>query len=284
MRNHFTIELPAGVLTLGDRTLIVGVLNVTPDSFSDGGVNFDPLAAVDRAFQIQDEGADIIEIGGESTRPGSMPLSEQDELARVLPVLNVIGRELKAPISIDTYKSSVAEAALGSGASIVNDVSALRFDPELGSVVARAKAALVLMHMRGEPATMQKIEASPDIFQEIRTDLHNAIAEATSRGISRDSLIIDPGIGFGKTLEQNLSIINHADCLNEFDLPIMLGVSRKSFIGRITGQAVEQRVFGTAASVTAAILRGAHIVRVHDVKEMVEVVRVADAIVNASSV
>ena len=265
-------------ITVGERTIVVGVLNVTPDSFSDGGQNLDVARAVERALEMESEEADIIEIGGESTRPGARSLPVDEELSRVLPVLRGLTGRLRIPIAIDTYKSEVAAAALAEGASIINDVSALRFDPDLAEVVARAEAAFVLMHMRGEPATMQTMPPSADIFAEINADLAKAIQTAQDRGVSRDRLIADPGIGFGKTLEQNLSIINHLDRFAALDLPLMIGTSRKSFIGRITGRLASERLFGTAASVAAAIIRGAHMIRVHDVKEMVEVARVTDAI------
>jgi len=282
MRRAYTLNLDNGkTIELGERTLVVGVLNVTPDSFSDGGLSFEPARAIDRALEMEAEGAGIIEIGGESTRPGAARLSADEELSRVLPVLKAVGGKLKSPISIDTYKSEVASAAIAEGARIVNDVSALRFDPTIADVVARERAALVLMHMRGEPATMQKMPPSSDIFDEIDGDLKIAIQLAQTRGVNRDRLAIDPGVGFGKTLEQNLAIINHLERFERFDLPLMIGTSRKSFIGKLTGRPERERLFGTAASVAAAIIRGAHIVRVHDVREMVEVTRVIDAIVSA---
>ena len=266
------------VLQLGERTVIVGVLNVTPDSFSDGGQHFEPTRAIERALEMQSEGADIIEVGGESTRPGARRLPVAEELSRVMPVLSGLAGRLRVPISIDTYKSEVARQALDAGARIVNDVSALRFDPAIADVVATRNAALVLMHMRGEPTTMQKIEPSTNILAEIETDLINAIGVAEKRGIGRDQLVIDPGIGFGKTLEQNLAIINHLERFESLGLPLMIGTSRKSFIGRLTERPEGQRVLGTAASIALSIIKGAHIVRVHDVKEMVEVVRITDAI------
>lgn len=279
MRKGFTINLrDGGSLSLGTRTVVVGVLNVTPDSFSDGGQTFEAGRAIDRALEMESEGADIVEIGGESTRPGATPLSASEELARVLPVISGLAGRLRVPISIDTYKSEVAAAATAQGASIINDVSALRFDPRLADVVAREGAALVLMHMRGEPETMQKIEPSPEIFAEIISDLGSAVGLAMQRGVSRDRIVIDPGIGFGKTLEQNLAILNHLERFESFDLPLMIGTSRKSFIGRITGRKENDRLFGSAASIAIAILRGAHLIRVHDVKQMSDVARIADAI------
>jgi len=282
MRRKFVIDLRDGKrIDLGGRTVVIGVLNVTPDSFSDGGQNFEPQRAVDRALEMEEEGADIIEVGGESTRPGATRLSVEEELSRVLPTLKGLGSRLRVPIAIDTYKSEVAAAAAAVGASIINDVSALRFDPAIADVAAREHTALVLMHMRGEPATMQKIEPSPDIFAEISSDLGAAIRLAESRGVNRDRIIIDPGIGFGKTLEQNLAVLNHLERFDSFDLPLMIGTSRKSFIGRISGHPEDDRAFGSAASIVIAILRGAHLVRVHDVKQMVEAARIADAIISA---
>lgn len=269
-------------MTLGPRTLVVGVLNVTPDSFSDGGQNFDTHRAIDRALEMERDGADIIEVGGESTRPGASKLSADEELARVVPVLEALRTRLRVPVSVDTYKSAVASRAIELGASLINDVSALRFDPQIADAVARSGALLILMHMRGDPQTMQKIPPSPDIFAEIEADMITAVAEAEARRVNRSQIILDPGIGFGKTLEQNLALLNHLDRFNKLDLPLMIGTSRKSFIGKLTGRPETERIFGTAASVAASILRGAHIVRVHDVKEMVEVARITDAIIHAA--
>jgi dihydropteroate synthase len=283
MRKRFTLQFGDGKqLELGARTLVVGVLNVTPDSFSDGGQHFESGRAIEHALAMAGEGADIIEVGGESTRPGARLLSASEEIARVAPVLGELGKRLRIPIAIDTTKREVARAALDLGASIINDVSALRYDPALADEVAHARAALVLMHMRGTPATMQKIEPSRDIFSEIETDFNAAIATAETRGVEREQIILDPGIGFGKTLEQNLAILNRLEWFERFNLPLMIGTSRKSFIGRITGRPEQERVFGTAASVAIAIVRGAHLVRVHDVRQMVEVARLSDAILTAA--
>ena len=283
MRKLFDIELKDNrTLALGRRTVVVGVLNITPDSFSDGGVNFDAERAIDNGLRMEAEGADIIEVGGESTRPGAPAVPVEEELSRVVPVVRGLARKLRAPISVDTYKSEVARVVIDEGASMLNDVSALRFDPLIAGVAAQARAPLVLMHMRGEPATMQKIAPSTDIFLEIERDIAAAVTEAERSGVSRKQIIFDPGIGFGKTLDQNLAILNHLDRFESFGLPIMIGTSRKSFIGRLTGRPESDRIFGTAASVSSAIMRGAHIVRVHDVKEMVEVARVTDAIINST--
>ncbi len=282
MRKLFDIELKDGrTIALGRRTAVVGVLNITPDSFSDGGVNFDAERAIANGLWMEGEGADVVEVGGESTRPGAALVSVEEELSRVIPVVRGLVRQLRIPISVNTYKSQVARAVVDEGASLLNDVSALRFDPMIADVAARAGVPLVLMHMRGEPSTMQKIAPSTEIFLEIERDIAAAVTEAERRGVARRQIIFDPGIGFGKTLDQNLAILNLLDRFESFGLPIMIGTSRKSFIGRLTGRAESDRIFGTAASVASAIIRGAHIIRVHDVKEMVEVARVTDAIINA---
>jgi dihydropteroate synthase len=278
MRKRFNLKLRHHDLTFGERTFVVGVINITPDSFSDGGQNFDPATALQRAIEMEAEGADIIEIGGESTRPGATPVPLEEELARVLPLLEALQDRVSLPISVDTYKNEVARQAIACGASLINDISALRFDETIANTIAETGAGLILMHMRGEPATMQQMEASQDIFAEIERDMKSALEKAVQSGVEREQIIFDPGIGFGKTLEQNLAILNHLERFEKLNLPIMIGTSRKSFIGRITGRPTPERIFGTAASVAAAILRGAHLVRVHDVKEMVEVARLTDAI------
>jgi dihydropteroate synthase len=282
MRAEFTIRIAGGrTIAAGGRTLVVGVINVTPDSFSDAGQHFDPAVAAARAIEMEREGADIIEIGGESTRPGATALDAQTELSRILPVLDALSGRINAPISIDTYKVVVATEALARGASIINDVSALRFDPGVAAIVARAGAGLVLMHMRGNPSDMQQMAPSADILRDIESDLRLAIQQAEEEGVGRDQVIIDPGIGFGKTFDQNLQIINRLDRFSSLGFPIMIGTSRKGFIGHLTGRPKQERVFGTAATVAASVLCGAHFVRVHDVKEMVDVVKVADAIAAA---
>jgi dihydropteroate synthase len=283
MRKPFNLKLGDSNLLLGERTLVVGVLNITPDSFSDGGQNFSLASAVERAVEMEAEGADILEIGGESTRPGATPVPVEEELGRVLPVLQALQGRLKIPISVDTYKNQVARQALACGASLINDISALRFDEAIADTVAQTGAGLILMHMRGEPSTMQQLAPSENIFAEICADLQKALQKAASRGVQQQQIVFDPGIGFGKTFEQNLAILNHLDRFAGLNLPIMIGTSRKSFIGRITGRPADQRIFGTAASVATAIVRGAHLVRVHDVREMVEVTRLTDAIANAES-
>lgn len=264
----------------------MGVLNVTPDSFSDGGkfLSFDQ--AVAHAEQMIADGADIIDIGGESTRPGSEFVSAQQEMDRVIPVIERLRPKASVPISIDTTKSAVAQAALKSGAEIVNDISGLRFDPAIADEVALAKAGLVLMHSRGTPKNMQQLPPVENIVTEVIDALAESIRVARDIGVRDESIAIDPGIGFGKTVEQNLQVIANLDRLTkEFaDYPMMIGTSRKSFIGKLLGGApADKRLHGTLATVVASVLKGAHIVRVHDVKATVEAVRVADAVKLAQS-
>jgi len=273
------MRLKVGRLTLGERTLVMGVLNITPDSFSDGGTWFDAGRAAQHAFDMQAAGADLIDIGGESTRPGSDAVSAEEELARVLPVLKRLRGHLKIPISIDTQKAAVAEAAIAAGAEIVNDVSALRTDPALAAVVRRARAPVILMHMRGRPKTMQKHPFARDVIQDVTRGLREAARRARAAGIPRSHVLLDPGIGFGKSTEQNCELLARLPELARLGYPLVVGTSRKTFLGKLLGGAPEnQRLWATAASLTAAVLGGAHIVRVHDVAEMVQVVRVADAI------
>jgi dihydropteroate synthase len=268
-------------LPCGERTLVMGVLNITPDSFSDGGQFFAFDRAVAQAEQMIEEGADIIDVGGESTRPGSEFVFEAEELRRVIPVIERLSSSASIPISIDTTKSSVARAALEAGAEIVNDISGLRFDQAIADEVVKAKAGLVLMHSRGTPKDMQQLPPVADIMSEVISGLRQSVAIAEQRGVSRESIAIDPGIGFGKTAEQNVELIAKLDQLaKEFrELPLVIGTSRKSFIGRLLNDApADQRLYGTIASVVAAVLNGAHIVRVHDVKAAADAVRVSDAI------
>jgi dihydropteroate synthase len=273
-------KLRKGSLPIGERTLVMGVLNVTPDSFSDGWRFFSLDHALEHAGQMIEQGADLIDVGGESTRPGSAPVAEEEELRRVIPVIERLAKT-EVPISIDTTKSSVARAALAAGAQIVNDISALRFDYHLADEVAKTGAGLVLMHSRGTPATMQRLPPVDDILGEVTSGLRSSIAMARHRGVAPESIVIDPGIGFGKTPAQNVELIAKLDLLaRDFrEFPILVGPSRKSFIGRLLDDApVEARLHGTMASITAAVLKGSHIVRVHDVKAAVETVRVADAV------
>ena len=263
----------------GERTLVMGVLNVTPDSFSDGGKYLDAKAAVRRAVEMEEAGADILDIGGESTRPGAEPVSAEVEMGRVLPVLEGLRGRLKIPISIDTQKARVAEAALAAGAEMVNDVSALGADAEMGGVVRRARAAVVLMHMRGRPETMQRRPFARDVMADVMRGLRNGLARARRAGIPGGRVILDPGIGFGKSVEQNCEILARLPELARLGCPLVVGTSRKAFIGKLLGGTAEdRRIWGTAATVAAAVLGGAHVVRVHDVAEMADVVRVADAV------
>jgi len=274
-------QLARRSLAYGERTLVMGVLNVTPDSFSDGGQFFSLERAVAHAEQMADEGADLIDIGGESTRPGSEFVSEAEELRRVIPVIERLAGISSVPISIDTTKSSVARAALEAGAEIVNDVSGLRFDPQIADEVANAKAGLLLMHSRGTPKTMQQLSAVYNVMKEVIDSLRESISFARQCGVASQNIAIDPGIGFGKTAEQNLGLIANLEQLaREFsDFPIVIGTSRKSFIGKLLDNApADQRLYGTIASSVAAAMNGAHIVRVHDVQAAVEAMRIADAI------
>jgi dihydropteroate synthase len=279
-RRHYRISARDHVLDLGARTLVMGVLNVTPDSFSDGGTYFETSRALDRAWRIAEEGADILDLGGESTRPGSEGVAVDEELRRVIPVLEALAGRYPLPVSIDTSKGAVGRAALDLGASIVNDITALRGDPTLGEAAGRLGAAVILMHMRGEPRTMQALPPSPDIMGEIHEWAGPAVQHALDCGVGHDRLILDPGIGFGKTAAQNLEILRSLDRLAAFGLPVLVGTSRKSFIGRILADPDIDRSWGTAATVAASILFGAHIVRVHDVAAMRDVARITDAILN----
>jgi len=276
-------KLARRTLALGGRTFVMGILNVTPDSFSDGGQFYDFERAIARAGEMLNEGADIIDVGGESTRPGgAASVTAEEELRRVVPVVEGVLAQLPhALISVDTTKAEVARAALAAGAEIINDISALRFDERIADEVARYGAGLVLMHSRGTPATLHRLPPVADILPEVSESLRRSIKLAEQRGVSRHSIAIDPGIGFGKSQEQNLELLARLDELAaEFaEYPLLVGTSRKSFIGRLLGDApVAERLHGTMATVTAAILGGAHIVRVHDVRAAVETVRVADAI------
>ncbi|MDQ7787010.1 MAG: dihydropteroate synthase [Thermodesulfovibrionales bacterium] len=259
----------------------MGILNVTPDSFSDGGLYFDASSAVKRALQMVDEGADIIDIGGESARPGAEPLPVEEELKRTIPLIETLARDIPVPISIDTHKAAVAKRALDAGAAMVNDIGGLRFDPEMPSVVSQYKVPVVAMHMRGKPKDMQQNPVYTSLIPEILAYLEESIAIAAEAGISQDKILIDPGIGFGKTFEHNLEIIHNLPMFSALRKPVLIGPSRKAFIGKILGDAPpEERLEGTAAAVAIAIFNGANIIRVHDVKEMVKVAKVADAVKN----
>jgi dihydropteroate synthase len=258
-----------------DRTLIMGILNVTPDSFSDGGLYVNTDAAVAHAKKMVADGADIIDVGGESSRPGSAPLTEQEELQRVLPVLSRLQRKISVPISIDTYKPKVAAKCLDAGATIINDITGLT-NPDMVKVASEYRVPVVMMHMKGSPQTMQENPEYKDVIGEIRTFFEKQIAFVSNEGI--ETIILDPGIGFGKTVEHNLMILCHLNVFTNLCCPVLVGPSRKNFLGVITGLPIRDRIEGTIAAVTAAVLNGANIVRVHDVKECKRAVQVADAI------
>ena len=267
-------------LLTGEHTLIMGVLNVTPDSFSDGGRYADPDAAFARAIELEEQGADIIDIGAESTRPGSKPTPEAEELRRLIPVLKRLRGKLAVPISVDTYKSAVAEKALEHGAEIINDPSGLTFDPQLARAAANQNAGLILNHTRGTPETWAKLPPLKDVMGTILHDLDASIHRAIGARVDRARIAIDPGLGFGKRKEQNAEILARLDQMARLELPILVGPSRKSFLPQADQTAKELLESATAAAVTAAILAGAHMVRVHDVATMKPVVQVADQILS----
>lgn len=284
-RKVFRLKLQSRTLMLGERTLIMGVLNVTPDSFSDGGEFLEPERAIEHALEMEAAGVDLLDIGGESTRPGSHGTPAETEIARVLPVLEGLRAQLKVAISIDTRKASVAEAAIAAGAQLINDVSALNHDPAIAGVAARRRVPLILMHMRGEPATMQKGPFARDVMKDVMQGLRASIALARKAGVPKSQIIVDPGIGFGKSFEQNYELLRSLPELSKLGRPILVGASRKGFLGATLareGKAApaDQRLWATAATVTASILGGAHIVRVHDVAEMLQVATVADFILS----
>lgn len=286
-RKQFRLRLPSRTLRLGERTLIMGVLNVTPDSFSDGGAFLDLPAAIAQALQLERDGADILDIGGESTRPAAAPVSASDELSRILPVLEALRGKLRIPISVDTQKPEVAEAALAAGAEMVNDISALRDGPRLAEVARRARAPVILMHMRGDPRTMQRGPFARHAVRDVMAGLRDALDRARRAGLAKSQILLDPGIGFGKTHEQNFEILARLPEFARLGCPIVIGTSRKAFLGKALARPGEpprppsERLLGTAVTVTASILGGAHIVRVHDVAEIACAVRVADAIVDS---
>lgn len=280
-RRSYHVPLSGGrVLELGSRCLVVGILNVTPDSFADGGLHLDPGAAIAAGERMQSEGADLIDVGGESTRPGADPIPLDEELARILPVVSRLCARLQIPVSIDTYKADVARAAIEAGASLVNDVSGLRYDPALARVVAEHEGAIVLMHTRGRPKTMYAEAGYADLIAEVTAELRESVACAHDAGISPERIIVDPGVGFAKRPADSYGVLARgADIARALDRPLLVGPSRKSFMREAVGdRPPADRDWGTAAAVTAAVLAGAHLVRVHAVAEMVQVVRVADEI------
>ncbi len=273
-----TLSTRHGQLDFTHRTLVMGILNLTPDSFYAGSRRPDPAHAVVDGIAMVAGGAEIIDVGGESTRPGAQPVSEEEELGRVLPVVRGLRREIGAPISIDTYKSNIARAALEAGADIVNDISALRFDPAMVSLIATEKVPVVLMHMQGTPRTMQHEPHYDDVTREVRDFLAAQLYEAMDGGVAPESIILDPGIGFGKTIEHNLQLLRGLPAVAALGQPLLVGVSRKAFIGRILGLEADHRLEGSLAAAVAAVSAGANIVRVHDVAETCKAIRVADAI------
>jgi len=284
-RKRFRLKLNSRTLVLGERTLVMGVLNVTPDSFSDGGKFFDPERAIEQALAMEQAGADLLDIGGESTRPGSAGVSAKEELARVLPVLQALRGRIKIPVAIDTQKSEVGEAALEAGAQIINDISGLKSDPRIAEVAARRGVPLILMHMRGEPRTMQAGPFALDVIKDVMQGLRKSVATGRRAGVAKSQIILDPGIGFGKSFAQNYELLQKLPELAKLGYPLLVGTSRKGFLGATLARdgkpaPPEERIWGTAATVTASILNGAHIVRVHDVAEMVQVALVADCLLD----
>jgi len=282
-RKIYRLKLKLRTLVLGERTLVMGVLNVTPDSFSDGGKFFRVADAVKAALAMERAGADILDIGAESTRPGSAGISGEEELERLLPVLQGLHGRLKIPISIDTQKSRVAELAIGAGAEMLNDISGLKYDPKIAEVAAQHGVPLILMHVRGTPRTMQKQPWARDALKDVTAGLRESVAVARRAGVRKSQIVLDPGIGFGKSYAQNFELLAKLPELARLGYPVLVGTSRKGFIGATLARngkplPAEQRIWGTAATVAASILQGAHIVRVHDVEEMVQVAKVTDCL------
>jgi dihydropteroate synthase len=281
-RREFTIKTRRGALAFGRRTLVMAVLNPTPDSFSDGGLFLDPETALARGLRLAEEGADVIDVGGESTRPGARAVSAEEELRRVIPVIEGLAARLSVPISVDTGKALVAAEALRAGASIVNVVGALALDPEVAAVAAREEAGLVLSHMRGRPETMREEARFPlGVTGEVVEELARAIAEAESRGVDRERIVVDPGLGFSKRAGHSWEVLRRLEELRTLGRPILVGTSRKSFIGEATGLPVDERFPGDAAAMAIAVLNGAQMVRVHDVGRTIPVLRMAEAIRDA---
>ena len=277
-KTHYSIRCRNKTLELGKQTLLMGILNVTPDSFSDGGLFLDKEKAISQGLRMAEEGADIIDVGGESTRPGSKPLELGEELRRVIPVIESLAKGIDVPISIDTYKSAVAERAIEAGAQIINDISGLHFDPNLANVSAKEDTPLILMHIRGTPETMQKNVYYDSLFSEILRYLRDSIQMAESAGVDPQQILIDPGIGFGKTVDHNLMIIKNLHEFRVLGKPILLGTSRKTFIGKILKEDARGRLEGTISSIAIGVVNGAHIIRSHDVLESKKAIRIADAV------
>jgi dihydropteroate synthase len=267
-----------GRIDMARRTVLMGILNVTPDSFYDGGRRPDPARAVADGVALAEVGAEIVDVGGESTRPGARPVSDEEELERVLPVIRGLRKAVSTPISIDTYKAKVARSALDAGADIVNDISALRFDPEMAGLIARERVPVVLMHMQGTPRTMQMEPRYDDVVGEVREFLTAQVGRAAEAGIKLENIIIDPGIGFGKTLQHNLTLLRQLSSFTSLGQPLLVGASRKAFIGKILNLAPDDRLEGSLAVAVAAVMAGANIIRAHDIKETQRAIRVVDAI------
>ena len=265
-------------LDWGDRTLLMGILNVTPDSFSDGGRFFNSSFAIQHAYHLFEDGADIVDIGGESSRPGANPVPAEEEIRRLIPVIDEVAGKGKGLISVDTVKYDVAKRALDAGAAIINDISGLQREPRLAELAAETGAGLIVMHMRGTPQTMQTFVEYDDLISEVRHFFQEQVAFAKRMGVKDNQIALDPGIGFSKTAEQNLTLLNHLEELRVNEAPIAVGVSRKSFIGKITGAEVDERLYGTAGAAACSVMKGANLIRVHDVRAMKDVVAAADAI------
>ena len=280
-RRRFTLPLPGGrTLELGARTLVMGVINVTPDSFSDGGVFLDSAHAVEAGIQMVADGADLLDVGGESTRPGAHALDAAEERKRVLPVIERLSSKVNVPISVDTYKASIARAALEAGATMVNDISGLRYEPDLAQVVARAGALIILMHTRGRSKDMYKLAVYNEVVDEVLDELRESIAFAGGAGIAKDAMLVDPGLGFAKEPVHSYEVLGRLGEFSDLGRPLVVGPSRKGFLTRPLPREISaaERDWPTAAAVTAAVIAGAHIVRVHAVRQLVPVVRVADEI------
>ena len=282
MRSCYVFRAREKVVELGKKTQLMGVVNITPDSFSDDGFFLEHSRSIEHSLSLVEAGADILDLGAESSRPGAKSITVEEELNRLLPVLQEVRKRVSVPISVDTSKPAVAREALREGADIVNDITAFRGDSEMPTVVNEWDAGVVLTHMRGIPETMQERPFSEDILKDIQTDLQAAVSKAFRYGISRERIVVDPGIGFGKSFEDNCRIVNRLSFMKSLQVPILIGTSRKQFLGKILDKSVTERIWGTAASVVVAILRGVHIIRVHDIVEMNQVALVTDAIISES--
>lgn len=277
------VTLRGGVLSLAERVHVMGILNVTPDSFSDGGRYVDADAACAHAMAMIEQGADLLDIGAESSKPGAVAIDEEEERRRLLPIVRELCRRTTIPLSIDTTKAAIAEEALDAGAALINDISALRFDPRMASVVARSGAGVILMHMQGTPVTMQRTASYTYVVEDVRAFLAARLEVAQQAGIPRDRILLDPGIGFGKNCEHNVTLLNHLGAFQTLGRPIVVGVSRKAFLGKILGRTIDERLMGTAGAVAVAIMKGARVVRVHDVAPIRDVVKIVEAIMSSSS-